>query len=1063
MDSCATSLHPVPGVPCWDDFLLLSVLYPTAVQLSVMIILVGASRLWRDWALSEANFVQRYIGTKHRSPLNLRFWSTMLFLEVAFSLLSVVLWSNRTYVRSASINSAQQVLAICFLITYVLRLMKAECRPLETLSPALLISVYTVVPALVDFNQKYWLTLEFLRVFMALAAIQQLESIGVLSILSDFRRALLFMFLRTLAMVIGLAGVVYSLEMLGDFPGFSDQTQEVGMGGLSFMRVVYFTVVTISTVGYGDYAPSTMPARMFICVEIVIGVIFFSMETSNLLGIKQLLNTGTGAYRAHPSRKHVLVIGGGVRHIGQVFESFVKEILGDFEREDPGWPDIVVLCPHQQDRLLDVIKNQLKPEKRRRIFYFVGSSMVCRDLERVCLEQAAMIYVLADVFARDKDAEDGYNLLRALSVMKVKHEANIRLMVLRPEMKERAVNSGIDPEHCFSVDEMKCTFLAHCCRSPGFLTVVSNLTDSQERANVEVSRHCSWLREYLDATGNVIHGIMVSQKYRGMTWSQFYLKLYNETQSIPIAAQVDGRVLLNPGRVAPERLLHGGEIVFVIGSRFQQNSKWVETFSMHKKRTRDSTPAIPPIQMKTHRMAGATGNLPYITGNNKVAQSATWEERTDILSNVVSDQGGHIILAMVAQGSVQWSHVAGVIGTLRTPSRHWEHRPIIVLAPEGPPEGLVNEFTDVGFVIGSPSNTEDLDNVHADLAFCVVLLAGDADGDVIAELRDHNSVVAASTLDQALSGPNNITFFMYELHVEDSAVFAPSPVREKNSSTVVKSSSDIKMMPQFACGQCFSLSFLGEMLGREYYVPSTMEVLQALVMPARRGQTSFPWLVPVPTDFLGHKFSELYAAWVSSADAAVPLGLYRALPGKESPPLGYVVTNPSPDTVLYCTDRIYVLASTSWGRISSKPNLSLTETGVPIWRKEFHEKCAANEFCRKPSVMRTTTSDVLDKRNQPANPQVNLRLDAMSRHIDGMGKRMSLMEEKLDALLSRIPPSTCHSPDDKSPSRSAAASPDPPARSPPEMQEETFHTLEKAFLSVNPHPFHPFEVSSSRR
>ena len=58
-----------------------------------------------------------------------------------------------------------------------------------------------------------------------------------------------------------------------------------------------------------------------------------------------------------------------------------------------------------------------------------------------------MVDVLADV-SKDEAGEDGYNLLRALSVRKFNPEVKLRLMLLRPEFKERAVNAGIDGELC---------------------------------------------------------------------------------------------------------------------------------------------------------------------------------------------------------------------------------------------------------------------------------------------------------------------------------------------------------------------------------------------------------------------------------------------------------------------------------------------------------------------------------------------------------------------------------------------------------------------------------------
>lgn len=45
---------------------------------------------------------------------------------------------------------------------------------------------------------------------------------------------------------------------------------------------IWWALVTISTVGYGDYTPTSIPGRMFASVLIVSGVVLFSLVTANL-------------------------------------------------------------------------------------------------------------------------------------------------------------------------------------------------------------------------------------------------------------------------------------------------------------------------------------------------------------------------------------------------------------------------------------------------------------------------------------------------------------------------------------------------------------------------------------------------------------------------------------------------------------------------------------------------------------------------------------------------------------------------------------------------------------
>eukprot|EP00747_Dinoflagellata_sp_TGD_P104025 gnl/TRDRNA2_/TRDRNA2_169145_c1_seq1.p1 gnl/TRDRNA2_/TRDRNA2_169145_c1~~gnl/TRDRNA2_/TRDRNA2_169145_c1_seq1.p1 ORF type:complete len:230 (+),score=24.14 gnl/TRDRNA2_/TRDRNA2_169145_c1_seq1:2-691(+) len=128
------------------------------------------------------------------------------------------------------------------------------------------------------------------------------------------------------------------------------------------------------------------------------------------------------------------------------------------------------------------------------------------------------------------------------------------------------------------------------------------------------------------------------------------------------------------------------------------------------------------------------------------------------------------------------------------------------------------------------------------------------------------------------------------------------------------------------------------MMGREYYVPSTMELLEALVMPLRRGQSSMPWLVPLPTEFRGRTFGELMEHWALTNECAVPLGLYRCLFSGEGAfglarAMGYVMTRPAPDRVLMEGDKVYVLATLDWARQHLGKLLDFDKYGEPTWRQ----------------------------------------------------------------------------------------------------------------------------------
>ena len=59
------------------------------------------------------------------------------------------------------------------------------------------------------------------------------------------------------------------------------------------------------------------------------------------------------------------------------------------------------------------------------------------------------------------------------------------------------------------------------CRCPGFITVISNLTDSfhtDEALHNATSER--WMSEYFEGSNNAIYGMLVSARFAGCSWSE---------------------------------------------------------------------------------------------------------------------------------------------------------------------------------------------------------------------------------------------------------------------------------------------------------------------------------------------------------------------------------------------------------------------------------------------------------------------------------------------------------------------------------------------------------------
>jgi voltage-gated potassium channel Kch len=54
-------------------------------------------------------------------------------------------------------------------------------------------------------------------------------------------------------------------------------------GGGHFLRMLYFSAVTITTLGYGDIVPLTTRARTWVTLEIILGPVLFGLFLNSLI------------------------------------------------------------------------------------------------------------------------------------------------------------------------------------------------------------------------------------------------------------------------------------------------------------------------------------------------------------------------------------------------------------------------------------------------------------------------------------------------------------------------------------------------------------------------------------------------------------------------------------------------------------------------------------------------------------------------------------------------------------------------------------------------------------
>ena len=126
--------------------------------------------------------------------------------------------------------------------------------------------------------------------------------------------------LTRLLVVILLFGLLFSL-LWADRDGLRDQSD----GEISFSDIVYFTMITVSTVGYGDIVPVSTRARLLdalVITPVRLGIWLLFLGTAYQLIIRQYLEGYRMAKLQETLSRHIIICGFG--HTGM---SAAKELM----------------------------------------------------------------------------------------------------------------------------------------------------------------------------------------------------------------------------------------------------------------------------------------------------------------------------------------------------------------------------------------------------------------------------------------------------------------------------------------------------------------------------------------------------------------------------------------------------------------------------------------------------------------------------------------------------------------------------------------------------------------
>ncbi len=281
-------------------------------------------------------------------------------------------------------------------------------------------------------------------------------------------------------------GLVLSITLIGGgaLIMFIEEGQE---SFRNFFSSVWWVLVTITTVGYGDMVPQTSAGKLIASGLILSGVILISTFTATVSSIfvAEKIKEGKGLQKIK-YKGHIIVCGAGY-----IARQTFKSIVGLHEQTPPLVAFIAEIAPTEADGILEHY-----PELNLK--YVRGNWTHEEVLKRAGVLDAKRVIILPDEALIDPGKMDEKTILATITVKALHPEARLMAHIMKRE--NRVFLQRVNADEILVSDEYS-----------GFLLATNTITTGVSQM----------VREMLSIEGeNILNGVDIPNKYTGKTFRE---------------------------------------------------------------------------------------------------------------------------------------------------------------------------------------------------------------------------------------------------------------------------------------------------------------------------------------------------------------------------------------------------------------------------------------------------------------------------------------------------------------------------------------------------------------
>jgi voltage-gated potassium channel len=243
------------------------------------------SSLWNVFLHVQAYF---FYAIKQKIQFYLEDIETPIGRSINLSIAGLVLLSSAIFIAETYsipetikiyLDTGNQAILAIFTIEYLLRFWCAENKIRHLFSLYSLIDLFAILPFLIV---PLHIDVGFLRIFRwfrILRLLRYVEGKTIFGYVTREDSAILVRILFTLFTIIFIfSGLIYQAEHPSNSGRFD-----------TFLDAIYFSIATMTTVGFGDLTPTTQVGRLLTVLMILTGIALIPWQIGEL--IKQLLKT----------------------------------------------------------------------------------------------------------------------------------------------------------------------------------------------------------------------------------------------------------------------------------------------------------------------------------------------------------------------------------------------------------------------------------------------------------------------------------------------------------------------------------------------------------------------------------------------------------------------------------------------------------------------------------------------------------------------------------------------------------------------------------------------------